>query len=195
MMLTDLTGLPDAALPVAHFSDHLHLGRGFADDGSQDALLRSYLRAAMAAVEARIGKVLIRRNFSLQLEGWREPDAQPLPVAPVQTVASVTITDRAGSASVVAPERYALRRDALRPRVAATGSALPMVPAGGSVEIVFEAGYGADWDGVPVDLRQAVLLLAAHFHENRAAAGEGMPFGVMALIEHYRTVRTLGAPL
>ena len=71
MMLSEVLAVPQAALPVAAFKDHLRLGTGFADDGVQDALAESYLRAAMAAIEGRIGKALIARDFLLALEGWR----------------------------------------------------------------------------------------------------------------------------
>ena len=50
----------------------------------------------------------------------------------------------------------------------------------------------ADWGGLPDDLAQAVMLLAAHYYEYRddTALGEGcMPFGVSSLIERYRRVR------
>jgi hypothetical protein len=55
MMLTEVTALPQAVLPVAQFRDHLRLGSGFDDDALQDGLIETYLRAAIAAIEARIG--------------------------------------------------------------------------------------------------------------------------------------------
>ena len=64
MMLIEETNVPDAVLPVEAFRMHLRLGTGFAQDGLQDPVLRSFLRAAMAAVEARTGKVLIIRRFA-----------------------------------------------------------------------------------------------------------------------------------
>ncbi len=194
MILTELTAVPDAALPLAAFREHLRLGRGFADDGTEDGLLLAYLRAAMAAIEARISKVLLARDFLWQVADWREPDAQPLPVAPVTALSELRLRNTAGVAQVVDPARYALVQDALRPVLRATGTALPMVPRAGHAEVEFTAGYAAEWDGLPHDLRQAVLLLAAEYYENRREAGTGaMPFGVMALIEHYRTVRVLGS--
>ena len=59
MMLTEVTGVAAQALPVQALKDHLRLGSGFSDDGLQDGLIEAYLRAAMAAIEARIGKVLL----------------------------------------------------------------------------------------------------------------------------------------
>lgn len=44
-------------------------------------------------------------------------------------------------------------------------------------------------DGVPEDLRLAVTQLAAHWHENREAAGGAMqelPFGVSEIVREYR---------
>ena len=47
---------------------------------------------------------------------------------------------------------------------------------------------------MPADLAQAVLMLAARYHEDRSFEGSqsAMPFGVSALIERWRSVRVLG---
>lgn len=195
MMLVELTTLPGTAIPVAEFKDHLRLGTGFADDGVQDNVLDAYLRAAMAAIEARTGKMLITRGFSWTLTAWRDLAAQALPTAPVSAITSLTITDRLGAEEIIAPDRYVLEQDMHRPRLVSTGICLPAIPVAGSAVIAFEAGFGPGWADVPADLKQAVLLLAAHFYEHRndtgASNGE-MPFGVSALIGRYRIVRLFG---
>ncbi len=94
MMLVEQTTVPTEALPVAQFKDHLRLGTGFADDGVQDNVLESYLRAAMAAIEARTGKILITRSFTWTLTAWRDLSTQALPVGPVSAITQLTITDR-----------------------------------------------------------------------------------------------------
>ncbi len=195
MMLTEMTTVPGAALPVQGFKDHLRLGSGFTDDGMQDGLIEAYLRAAMAAIEGRIGKVLMARRFKLVLEDWRGPGEQPLPVAPVTGILSVTVVDAAEVASVVDAARYRLVVDMHRPKLAALGVLLPVVPMDGRAEVVFDAGFGATWAEVPVDLAQAVMLLAAEYYEVRQAGDNGqagLPFVVQALIERWRTVRILG---
>lgn len=195
MILVELTSVPTVVLPVAEFAAHLHLGTGFADDGSQDQVLEAYLRAAIAAIEVRIGKALIQRSFSWNLTAWRDGSAQNLPVAPVQQVSAVKLTDRSGLETLVDAEKYRLEKDSQRPRLVANTGTLPAVPSGGSVEIVFDAGFGAAWSDLPVDLAQAVFLLAAHYYDNRKGEGgrdELMPFGVMALIEAHRNVRLFG---
>ena len=68
MMLIEETAIADAALPVDQFKAHLRLGTGFAEDNVQDEVLKGFLRAAIAAIEARTGKVLIERGFLLEPE-------------------------------------------------------------------------------------------------------------------------------
>ena len=195
MMLTEETSILAAALPVQALKDHLRLGSGFSDDGMQDGLIESYLRAAMAAIEGRIGKVLLARRFRLTLQDWRSAGEQPLPVAPVSAVISVTLRDLAAVATVIAASRYKLVQDNARPKLTAVGVLLPVVPTDGQVEVVFDAGFGAGWAAVPADLAQAVLLLAAEYYENRHDLGgriAGLPVAVHVLIERWRTVRVLG---
>jgi uncharacterized phiE125 gp8 family phage protein len=195
MMLTEETMVPVAALPVQELKDHLRLGSGFTDGNIQDGLIESYIRAAMAAIEARIGKMLYQRRFLWVLECWRDGDEQALPVAPVGGVVGVTLVDMAGGEVLVPAANYRLIPDLHRPRLTGRGSALPTIPAQGLAKVVFDAGFGAAWSDVPVDLRQAVLLLAAEYYEHRHddnAQTAGLPFGVVTLIERWRTVRILG---
>lgn len=194
-MLIEQTTVPPAALPVQALKEHLRLGTGFADDAMQDGLVESYLRASLAAIEGRIGKALIARRFMLSLENWRGSTGQALPMAPVSAVISVTLFDEAGLATVVAPSRYRLVVDTHRPRLAAAGAALPVIPMDGRVEVVFDAGFGPSWSAVPHDLAQAVMLLASEYYERRHEAGtreSGLPKGVQTLIERWRNVRVLG---
>ncbi|PCJ76669.1 MAG: hypothetical protein COA53_00095 [Rhodobacteraceae bacterium] len=191
MMLEELTAVTTLDLPIRAFAEHLKLGSGFADDGSEDAVLEVCLRSAMAAIEVRIGKALMTRSFSWELTRWGADGVQVLPIAPVAVVNSVTLVDRVGAETVVDAAGYTLERDSHRPKI--IGS-LPRIPDGGRAILAFDAGFG-NWDAVPADLRQAVLLQAAGFYENRAGEGRvnGMPFGVSALIEAYRPIRIGGA--
>ncbi|WP_210527514.1 head-tail connector protein [Rubellimicrobium arenae] len=195
MNLVELTEVPDAALPVARLKEHLRLGTGFSDDDVQDTLLAGFLRAAIAAVEGRTGKALLRRGFALSVASWRFPDRQPLMVAPVAAVTSFTLVAPDGTGTPVSLAGFRLDQDAQRPCLGALGGLLPSIPTGGQARIAFEAGFGPSWDAVPADLAQAVMLLAAHYHDYRheTAFGAGcMPFGVTALIERYRPIRLSG---
>jgi uncharacterized phiE125 gp8 family phage protein len=196
MILTEVSAPPPAAVPVRAFAEHLRLGSGFEDDGSQDAVLELYLRSAMAAIEARLGRALLARDFTWTVTRWRETACQALPIAPVRSVAAVTMIDADGAETVVDPGTWSVMRDSQRPRlVGRFGRNLPKIPNAGQAEIRFNAGFGEGWDAVPADLRQAVFLLAAHFYENRvegAGPAGSLPFGVLVLIEAYRATRIGG---
>ena len=192
MMLIEEATVPDGALPLAAFKAHLRLGTGFSESDLQEPVLKSFLRAALAAIEARTGKALIAREFSWSVTCWRDAAAEVLPLAPVRSIAAVEIVDGDGAAVVLPPERYALEQDAQRPKLIARGAGFGAISRGGKAVIRFEAGFGAAWNELPSDLAQAVFLLAAHYYEYRdetALARGCMPFGVQTLIERYRPMR------
>lgn len=196
MMLIEETAVPQAALPVDEFKAHLRLGTGFSDGDIQDPVLESFLRAAFAAIEARTGKILIKRTFSWVLSAWRDVVGQPLPVAPIDELTGMVLVDQAGASMVVDPDQYHLIKDTHRPILKPAGNSLPTIPTNGTVEIDFVAGMGANWGALPADLGHAVLLLAAHYYEYRHETSfkdSALPYGVASLIERYKNVRVLGA--
>ena len=195
MMLVE-EAAPDAgALPVAALRGYLRLATGFemATDAAEDAALAGFLRAAIATIEARTGKVLLRRAFRLRLEEWRDPARQPLPLAPVASVEAVEVTDAAGQVAAIGPDAWRLVPDAQRPALVPSGGWLPSIPVNGFVTVRFTAGFGETWAGVPADLAQAAIILAARYHEDRGDPQQGaaVPFAVGALLDRWRQVRTL----
>ncbi|MGH1465771.1 MAG: head-tail connector protein [Cognatishimia sp.] len=192
MMLVEETQIPVATLPVADLKAHLRLGTGFADEAIQDGVLEGFLRAALAAIEARTGQILIARDFSWLLTRWRKDTGQSMPVAPVTAVTELRLIDADGAETAVDVAQYWLEQDGLKPVLRPRGACLPTIVTAGQVQVFFTAGFGAAWSDVPVDLQQAVLLLAAHYYEFRhetSLGGGCMPFGVTSLIERYRPLR------
>ncbi len=192
MILIEDTAVPLAALPLDEFKAHLRLGTGFSDGDVQDPVLESFLRAAVSAIEARTGKVLIARDFTWTVSWWRDPEGQVLPVSPVTALTGLVLRDRDGGEVTVDPATYRLEEHTHRPALRPKGSLLPAIPTGGSAVLSFTAGMGAGWGELPADLGQAVLLLAAHYYEYRhetSLGGGCMPFGVTSLIERYRDLR------
>lgn len=202
MILEETTTVLDAELPLARFRDHLRLGSGFGDETVQDDLLAGFLRAALAAIEGRLGKALLVRGFSWQVFAWREPrpgaDAAPgqvLPIAPVRALTDAVRIAADGTQTPLDLAVFRLLPDPHRPRLCPAGSALPTIPSGGSLRLGLQAGLSDRFELLPADLAQAVLMLATHYHDYRheVALGPGcMPFGVTSLIQRYRPLR-LGA--
>jgi len=81
------------------------------------------------------------------------------------------------------------------PRLVRTGVIWPQPgKAANGIEIDFTAGYGAAASDVPAPLRQAVLLLVAHWYENREPIAVGspemaVPGPVAQLVEPFRVAR------
>ncbi|MEM8572430.1 MAG: hypothetical protein AAGG56_16195 [Pseudomonadota bacterium] len=196
MILTEIGTIPADTIPIRAFGEHLRLGTGFEDDGSQDSAMELYLRSAMAAIEARLGYALLSRQFSWTLTRWQQETSQGMPIGPISSIDEVVLVSVDESEVVVDPSQWHLLRDDRRPRlVGRDGGTLPAIPHLGHTEIRFTAGHGSTWDSVPHDLRQAVFMLAAYYFEARSEGANGheaMPFGVLMLLESYRTMRLGG---
>ena len=193
MLLIEQTKVPDGALPLGAFKDHLKVGSGFGAPDGQDAVLLTCLRGAMASVEARTGKSVIERRFRWRITAWRDLGRQVLPVAPVQAIEEVRVVSLSGQATVIDPGAWRLEPDTHRPALVARGLVLPTIPVGGAAEVVFDAGYGPAWSDVPADLAQAVMMLAAHLYETRGAdATPALPESIAALLAPHRLVRLFG---
>lgn len=186
-MLIQITPPAAPAVPVETLAEHLHLSTG-APELDESATLERLIAAATLAIERRISGALIMQTWRWRIGTW---DCDPvLPLTPVAGIGSVGIVDTDGAVTPwtgwvlghSAPQRLLTRR----------GETRPPIPRDGAAEIVFTAGYGVGWSDVPGDLRQAIVLLAAHYYEHREAAGEAMtslPYGVGGLIAPYRPIR------
>ena len=192
MILTETSPAAVNPVPLDEFAAHLRLAQGFADDAAEDALLELYLRNATSVVEARIGKALIRRGFKLQVGAWSRDGRLVLPIGPVAAINSLRFVRDAVTIAVSA-DAWSLELGSSRQLLSGSGGgALPTIPNDHLAELIFDAGFGASWNDVPGDLRQAVMLLAAHYYENRYGVtepGQGIPIAVQALLETQRPVR------
>ena len=103
---------------------------------------------------------------------------QPFTLAPVSAIERVEMTTR-GQVVLVDPAAGACSRHAA-PGADAGGAFLPQSRAAVTRPSTFTAGFGPQWSDVPADLAQAVLMLAARYHEDRSFEGShsAMPFGV-----------------
>lgn len=157
----------------------------------EDALLEHYIKAARQHVEGLTRRVLITQTLRVILDRWPAGRAVRLPVGPVQDVLSVSLLDSDGVPQALSPGEWRFYHGSEPGSLRAQPGAGPAEPVNG-IEIEFTAGYGADGSFVPAPLRQAILLLAAHWYENREASvdfGNGsMPQALDRLLSTYRLV-------
>jgi uncharacterized phiE125 gp8 family phage protein len=192
-----ITGLRDmplmlmsgpAAEPVSVEEARAHLR---IDTTNEETLLAAFIVAARIALEAQTRRVFVTQSWRLILDGWPGTSVT-LPLAPVSAVTAITMNDEEAPRSVAA-SHYETVLAGNTPRIAAlTPWPHPSRRIGG-IHIDFTAGYGAP-DAVPQPLKQAILMLTAHWYENREPVGLGeanndLPLSVAQLIAPYRRVR------
>ncbi|MGV8996393.1 MAG: head-tail connector protein [Parvibaculaceae bacterium] len=183
MTLMLLSGPASEPVMLDEARAHLRL-----DATDENDLLNAFLVAARVALEARTRRAFVTQSWRLILDAWPQGPVF-LPVAPVSAVTSVTLNDADGP-RVVAATAYDIVLAGDRPRL----SSLTAWPAPtrriGGIYIDVTAGYGEAAD-VPAPLRQAIVMLAAHWFEHRepVSIGDGadeLPLTVSALIAPYR---------
>lgn len=166
------------------------------DTADEDSLLTALIATARTTIEHMTGHALIVRDLELSMDSWPSGRHLCIPMSPLQGVSSVVLVDAQGAETIWPDSSYFVEAAGPRPRlVLRSGRVWPGVsrPVGG-IRVRFSAGYGADPAAVPPPLGHAVLLLVAHWFENRipvvmSAPSSQVPATVGALISAYRTPR------
>lgn len=185
---------PPTAEPVSLAEARAHCR---VDSDEDDGLLSGYLMAARQHCEAVTRRVLATQTLDYTHNfGWpADQNGWPviwLPVAPVQSVTSISYLDLSGTQQTLAMSDYVsdLNEDAPQIREA-YGTTWPDVQCTlGAVVVRFVAGYTT----LPEPIRQAILLLTGHWYGQREAAGkdsQSIPFGVQALLSPFMLSRII----
>ena len=164
------------------------------DGGNEDALIASLILTSRLHIEAALGMALMTQEWSLVLDRWPEGDELRLPLRPVQEVSEVRVFDEAGNASVVASADYLVDTAGTPPRLVAKRPWPKPGQAANGIEIDLTVGHGDAPADVPEPMRQALLLLVAHWYEHRdpieiGGATVKVPADVSRLLQPFRMVR------
>ncbi|MEW5421394.1 head-tail connector protein [Amorphus sp. 3PC139-8] len=185
--MTSILTEPPTLEPVtlAEAKQHLRV-----DTDAEDTLIADLIAAARRHVEATTGRALLAQGWRIVRETVPHSGIVRLEPQPVLSIDAVTVRASDGTASVLGAEDYVMDL---------VSSRLRLLPGGAGrwradqVEIDITAGYGTVAGDVPAPLRQAVLMLVAHWHQHREAALVGPPdpvsLGVSSLVRPYRLAR------
>lgn len=184
-----MTNGPDfEPITLAEAKAHLRI-----DGSEEDALINSLIITSRLHVEAALGLALITQSWSYFIDRWPRGRSVVLPLKPVQAVSQVRVWAADGSSQIIPAASYLLDGPGSPPRLVWHGAASPPVPGrlANGIEIGLEAGYGGAAADVPAPLRQALLLLVAHWYEFRAPVEIGasdveVPHMVSTLLAPYR---------
>ena len=179
-----------ASYPVPLQVAKLHAKIETNDD---DAYVSLLIASATEHVEREIGQALVNRTYRLFMDAWptdkgaddwwdgeREGSISELlalgakseitlPYPPLYSVTHIKTYDDADVATTFAAANYFVDTVSQPGRVALrTGATWPVpVRLTNGIEVQWVAGYGADWNSTPEAIRTAILLLFAHWYENR----------------------------
>jgi uncharacterized phiE125 gp8 family phage protein len=163
------------------------------DGSAEDALIASLIITSRLHVEAALGIALVSQAWSYFIDHWPNARDLALPLRPVQGIDAVRVWSADNTAQVLPATAYALDGAGLPPRLAWVGASPPPLPGRSvnGIEIALLAGYGDTAADVPAPIRQALLLLVAHWYENREPVEIGatdieVPQMVSALLAPYR---------
>ncbi|WP_339862202.1 head-tail connector protein [Paremcibacter congregatus] len=161
-LVTAPVGLP---AQVDELRDHLKISHM-----DEDGVLTTYLQAATAACECYLGRKLLAQQWRLTLNDWGD-GIVTLPLSPILSVDEAKVW-RAGAFETLDPAMLLLDHASYEARLMSReGSVFPdpdRQMAG--IEISFSAGFGADPNALPPDLRQGILLWVGALYDPESPA-------------------------
>ena len=175
---------------VAEAKAHLRV-----DATNEDTLIASLILTSRLHLETALGLALITQSWRLFLDRWPPTKDIELPIRPLQSIDAVRVWPADGAAAAIDADDYLADIASAPPRLVRTGVIWPQPgKAANGIEIDLTAGYGPAASDVPGPLRQALLLLVAHWYENREPIAVGapetaVPRAVSELLEPYRVKR------
>ena len=190
MALVLTSGPASEPVTVAEAKAHLRV-----DATQEDTLIASLILTSRLHVEAALGLALITQSWRVLLDRWPPEKDVELPLRPLQSIAAVRVLPAEGAAVVIDAANYLADTASVPPRLVRTGVIWRQPgKAANGIEIDLTAGYGDDASDVPAPVRQALLLLIAHWYERREPIEVGspdtmVPAAVSDLLEPYRLRR------
>lgn len=194
-----VTSAPAAEpLTLSEVKEHLRV-----DDSTEDVHITALIPAARAWVEATTGRQLVKATYSWTLDGFPDKDATALrlPRAPAFSLDSINYIDTDGASQTWGSSNYQSDLN-VDPAIIlpVNGQSWPDTQDDtlAAVTVAFKAGYDDDGNSppdhaanVPQALKQAMLMLIAHWYENRASVMADMdanevPQAVHFLVSPYK---------
>jgi uncharacterized phiE125 gp8 family phage protein len=164
------------------------------DGSDEDSLITALIIAARQWVEQHIDTAIIDQTITAKRNGFPNSWRLYLPRTALRSVTSVDYLDSDRASQTLSTDVYAedtfakpgsiyLKQDESWPTDVADEP--------NSVTVVYQAGIAANASEVPQPIKQAILLLVAHWYENRTAVVVGtvsseVQFAVNALLMPYR---------
>lgn len=165
------------------------------DNDDEDQLIQTLLVSARLTLEAWTRRFFITQGWRLICDNWPFPKSGTKSItiafAPFRAVTAIRVYNINDIASLIESTSYRVRGGDQGGCILFETPPKPPGRALEGVEIDFTVGYGSSPSQIPEPLRQAILLLVAHWREYRGDDNALMAFPstAMALCAPYRRER------
>lgn len=186
---------PPVTEPVSEAEAMAHLRL---EINEESLLLARLITAARMQAEAWTGRSLVTQSWRWSLDRWPvgRNGMLTIPKPPLQSVDQILLFDAQDQSALWDAQNYLVDTGGEPARLILRAGVLPPVPGRGAagIAIDFSCGYGGAGGDIPAPVRQAILMLIAHYYENRelVAPAPGavlLPQGPAALLAPYKVVR------
>ncbi|TGE33329.1 head-tail connector protein [Desulfosporosinus sp. Sb-LF] len=170
---------PPAVEPLSLADVQNYLRIDTTNDTLEDAYVTSLIVSAREYCENFQNRAYITQTWEMALPRFpfsAEAMAIEIPKGKLQTIESITYKDTAGVENTLVPElEYAVSNRGILGRISPPfGKVFPLdilYPLD-PVVIRFTCGYGDGPEDVPARVKQAMMLLIAHWYENRVVVND-----------------------
>lgn len=157
-----------------------------------DFVIESHIAAAVDMLdgEGELGRAMITQTWAQWVP--QSPGCVKLRMGPFQSLSAIHYYDADGVLQAANTADFEIRKSGdfvtVEPK---SGEAWPVAAnRADAIRITYVAGFGDSPSDVPAGIRHALLLMVAHWYENREAVGEKamheVPMAVTALINRHR---------
>lgn len=143
-------------------------------DTNSDAEILGFIQTATRRCERLCKRPFIQREFTEYFDEF------PCVIRPqnvkFQSLTSITYIDTDGNSQTFSNTQVDNGSDFLKARIEpAYNYTWPSTRSQlNAVTVVYEAGYGESWNDVPETIRSGILYLVSHYFTNRSVVGEEM---------------------
>jgi uncharacterized phiE125 gp8 family phage protein len=192
LLLTQTVAPTEEPVTLAEAKAHCRI-----DHIDDDTLIAGLITAATSHLDYEngiLGQALVTQTWSYSLPGPDALERVHLPVTPVVALTSMSYYDTDNASQSITTANYHILKGKWTARIIPNdGTSWPtMFARADALTVIFTAGFGAA-TAVPQSVKQAMLLLIAHWYENRESSIVGtsidtVPMAFDALIAPIRRV-------
>lgn len=149
---------------------------------ADDAVITNIIESAIEVAEKFINQSFIHRTYKITLDDVSSCKII-LPRPPISAINSVKAISNSGTETIIDSSLY---------KISADKKSLELQTfINNKIEIEYIAGFSANSDDIPADIKQAILCLIADIYESKIPNDNSPIFGQRAekILQRYREVR------